>query len=349
MLNKIITEAFKDLSSQAETPILSKMQFDSEIAQMHKTFNELVNNYDKLIEKKDAEVYQYNQNVDYFTFLYNHPDSSKEFLKIVNEHRIEFNFIKPGGESTRDKVIRLFREKYIDAEYKLKVKYDELVASKSTAVGDWNYISLHFWLLNKWKEILNADTYISFNEVDSVRKLFLYLHKQKHEEIDADCIKRFEASQRIYLKPYWNILSTLEKYLRAEKVNTNMKAIVNVGTIECTRNYRINRGLSDFNDYAIKKDGNEFNYYKTSDVKQIEGTIIIIYLISDKSFIKLLVTENSLIGRSEYLIKKDIKKIEIGEDHFLKIHFHRYNDWETIIMKDYQQALDLQKFIISFR
>lgn len=349
MLNKILTETFRDLSSHAETPILSKLQFDSEIAQMHKTFNELVNTYDQLVEKKAPEVYQYNQNVDYFTFLYNHPDSNKEFLKIVNQHRIEFNFIKPGGESTRDKVIRLFRENNQEIECKLKALYDELVTTKSTEVGDWDFISLHYWLSKKWEGVFNANTYISFNEVENVEKLFLYQNKQKHNPIDEECIKRFEATQRAYLKPYWNIMSTLEKYLRAERVTQNTKAIVNVGKIECTTNYRVNRGLSDYNEFTIEKDGNEFNYYKTSDVKQINGRIIIIYLISDKSFIKLLVNENSLIGRAEYLIRKDIKKIEISEDHFLKIHFHRYNDWETLVMKDYQQALELQKFIISFR
>lgn len=350
MSNTILTEAFRDLRDQAETPILPKLQFDYEIAQMHQTFNDLYATYNQLVNKKDPEVYRYNQNLNYFTYLYNHADSSKDFLAIVNEHRIEFSFVRLGsGESTSEKVIRLYREKYQEKEHALKLQYDELVASQSTEVGDWDFISAQFWFQEKWKELFNQDTYISYEEVDSVKKLFLFVNKQKRYTIDEECMKVFESEQRKYMTPFWNIMSTLEKYLRAEATHPNTKYVVNVGKIDCTRNYRVNRGLTDYNEITIGKDGDQYSFFKTSDVKQLKCRIIIVYLISSKSFIKLMVNEDLLLSRSEYLIKRDIKKIEISEDNFLKIHFHRYSDWETLILKTYKDALELQKYITAFR
>lgn len=358
MSNKIIQEVFKDLKEHSEMPLVSEVQFNNEIKQLQLRFNEHVSKYNELVKNKDPEVFHFNQTVRFLHYLLNHPDTKKDFYPIFNEHRIEFNFVRlvssissgEKHETTEEKVLRLFKEKHLVHYEELKTIYKNLVEKKDESVGNWEYTSLHNYLSKHYPSLFANNKYVSKEDVDNIEKLFLYHYAKGLRKVNIeDIIVEFEKEQRKYFKTYWDLATILENYIKHERTGQNSKYIINAGNVSCRGKLGSLDIVANQDKYTIEKNGYTFTYYKKVDPRELNCLLVIIYIITDKSFIKLMVNEAELLGRSEYLIRKDIKKIEINNDHFLKIHFHRYNDSETVIMNDYSEALSLQKYITGLR
>ena len=78
-----------------------------------------------------------------------------------------------------------------------------------------------------------------------------------------------------------------------------------------------------------------------------------IFLITEKRILSIASGED-FIRFSDYLIQKDIKKVEIVNEHYEKqieilLHYHGFHDPEKIVLDNYPTAVNLRKQISELR
>jgi len=127
----------------------------------------------------------------------------------------------------------------------------------------------------------------------------------------------------------WDIIQNAEKYLKSENLSEVIKYYVNI-TNNPTRSF-------------LKIYNSEKSF---SDLKEFR---LIIFLLSNRRIIKLVVDDKQLISSKENIIQKDLKKIEIEQDVNLFFHYHGLHDPDLLVMDDYQSAADLRRKISELR
>jgi hypothetical protein len=147
--------------------------------------------------------------------------------------------------------------------------------------------------------------------------VFYYLFSQREKE--------FRSGHRVI----WDLIQNAEKYIKSE----------NLSEIKC---YFIN--FQD-NSHRITK-----RICNTENSLTFSGEFdLIIYLISDKRIIKLVIDDKKLISSKENIVQKDLKKIEIGSDVCVFFHYHGLHDPDLLVMDDYESAVDLRRKISDLR
>lgn len=76
-------------------------------------------------------------------------------------------------------------------------------------------------------------------------------------------------------------------------------------------------------------------------------TSMVIYLISKNRIVRLEIKDNSC-NSNEHIIQKDIKKVEVYNE-YVHFHYHGLHDAETLVMDNYEAAVNLRKEISELR
>ncbi|MEI6767147.1 MAG: hypothetical protein WCM76_16070 [Bacteroidota bacterium] len=89
--------------------------------------------------------------------------------------------------------------------------------------------------------------------------------------------------------------------------------------------------------------------YKSYMIKDRVEQLVKIYIISSKYIVCLTFGKDGLANRTEHIIKRDIKKLELERDLDLYIHYHGLHDPQKIVLENYEEAIDLQRFLTQNR
>jgi len=127
----------------------------------------------------------------------------------------------------------------------------------------------------------------------------------------------------------WDIIQNAEKYLKSENLNDVIQYFINISDKPSRYSGRV---------YNTEK-----SYRYSKDFR------LIIYLLSERRIIQLVIDDKQLISSKENIIQKDLKKIEIINDVNLYFHYHGWHDPDLLIMDDNKSATDLRRKISELR
>jgi len=204
------------------------------------------------------------------------------------------------------------RANYMAALEKVKIKYG------NKKLEDYNNNKLDISKSREINFIIN-DTYKRTNS------LFENLIWDYKSPLNFNKLSVFAEEYKEKFQVCWEVIHNAERYL-----NSEISGDIN--------SYYIN--ILDCNHQLFKK--NYTNY-------DLEGIILMIYLISTRRIIKLLINKDRLMTSSEHIIQKDFKKVEIYNDVQVCFHYHGLHDPDVLFMDNYESAVSLRKIISELR
>lgn len=159
------------------------------------------------------------------------------------------------------------------------------------------------------------------------------------------------------IKDIWNpkaakvssILANAPDFLKHENIGATDKVVINVGYRSFGYEGQYSHHPKLINKIDVINKEKRYHFVKKSDCKEIEDTFADIFIVNSKYFIKLSLGEKGMIDRTENIISRDIKKLNIAQGNLLEIYFHGHYDPETIVLDDYSEALNLQRHITELR
>jgi hypothetical protein len=167
----------------------------------------------------------------------------------------------------------------------------------------------------------------------------------------------FDHRFRKHYNWYWtekakvlvSILSNASQYISAESFSEKDLVFVNVGYRDWAWENKSYYNEKILNNYTVLNNGKKSTFVKKADCKKIVETYVDIFIITDKYFIKLSLGPSGVIDRTEHIIQRDVKKVNIAENIMLEVYFHGHFDPETIVLDDYKSALQLQRHLTELR
>jgi hypothetical protein len=219
-------------------------------------------------------------------------------------------------------------------------------------------------------------------QLTEIRENYLFAFEQLKNDYNLTDIeslpKGFYHEKRLelyepFMKYYKKTNSWLEKYWTKENDNELIGLYWRFSTNDLNWGLKMEYGDSwGIMDSAVKclKLENlsevttyEINLWQYShitsyhdEIKNTKGSLdykkyfqLVLYLISNKRIIKLILSPDNLISSVEHIIQKDLKKIEIKNDLNLYFHYHGLHDPDLLVMDSYQEAVDLRRKITDLR
>ncbi len=185
--------------------------------------------------------------------------------------------------------------------------------------------------------------------------------KQKRKKDDnswySDYYQPFDKDFEHHFHSYWqeklfvlkDILNNAPEFVNAETISDKDLAFINVGY-----RWTYYEGAGSYhpklqNAFQIINENISFKYYKKADCKDINATFADIFIFTTKYFIKLSLGANGVLDRTEHIIQRDIKKLNIVDNNKLEIYFHGHFDPEIIVLDNYKSALQIQRHLTELR
>jgi len=223
-----------------------------------------------------------------------------------------------------------------------------------------------FELSDEQKDILRMDSRNSFRDaivIPDKQNPKFYLSKIILKTMickDDPTFKSYityDSYFNIHFNKYWSekakiledILLNAPQFISAESISEDDFVFVNVGYRDWIWENKGGYSEKINNTFTVINNNQRSLYIKKADCKKSRETYTDIYIISRKYFIKLSLGSKGVIDRTEHIIQRDIKKINIAENIMLEVFFHGHFDPETIILDDYKTALNLQRHLTELR
>jgi hypothetical protein len=248
-------------------------------------------------------------------------------------------------------------------------EFNNLLLERNINIGNWLGLSLNDYLVkeiqeknsNKKSKQLNP-VIINFFEKSDYQLIHNHQFNWPEYGTDNFNIEKFTESFKfdlleIIIKNLKSRLNSdlgllhknLLRYLNSDVLSETSISIINFG-IKSTKDQSGSKySYNYFDHYLINLNFQEFTYTKKVESFAQESKVASVFIINEKHIKHLLISPEKLIERSEYIIKKDVKKLNIANDSILEIHYHGHFSPDSIVFENYESAMELLKFISDSR
>jgi hypothetical protein len=371
----------KDLTDAFQLEFILSENLAQEIANFSDWFKKTLEQYSSNETKDKYQLEEFEPMIDFLKYSYLYHRYS--YLEPIEEWIFRSNY------STTQYYIENCKadvwKSYDKNNYEKALKKDEvfnqhasiyykLLKERKIYIGRWSRLDLISFIFKEaefnWRDskgenklninppigrfILNKNLQESLNQLIKSDEL-LNWKDQSPLEIESNFNKSIDVLLNSIIgqiKKFTNedidsLLKKILKFLMAENIKENGINIINLGT-KITENHSRNN-YNYFDQYSIKLANKEYTFTKKVENFAQESKIASIFVIDEKQIIHLIISPEKLIERSEYIIKKDVKKLNIANDNILEIHYHGHFSPDSIVLENYESALKLQKFISDKR
>jgi hypothetical protein len=371
----------KDLTEAYQLEFILSENLDQEIANFSDWFNKTLEQYSSNETKEKYQLEEFKPMIDFLKYSYLYHRYS--YLEPIDELMFRSNY------SAKQNFIANCKadvwKSYDENNYEKVLKEDEifnqhasiyykLLDERKIYIGRWSRLDLISFIFKEaefiWRDsngenkliinppigrfILNKNLQESLNQLIKSNGL-LNWRDQSPLEIESNFNKNIDVLLNSIIgqiKKFTNedmdgLLKKILKFLLAENTKENGINIINLGT-KITENHSRNN-FNYYDQYSIKLANKEYTFSKKVENFAQESKIASIFIIDEKQIIHLIISPEKLIERSEYFIKKDVKKLNIANDNILEIHYHGHFSPDSIVLENYESALKLQKFISNNR
>jgi hypothetical protein len=371
----------KDLTEAYQLEFILSENLDQEIANFSDWLKKTIEKYSSKETKEKYQLEEFKPMIDFLKYSYLYHRYS--YLEPIDELMFRSNY------SAKQNFIANCKEdvwqNYDKSNYEKALKEDEvfnqhasiyykLIQERKIYIGRWSRLDLISFIFKEaeinWMDsngenkpiinppigrfILNKNLQESLNQLIKSNGL-LDWKDQSPLEIESNFNNSIDILLNTIIGQIKNfinaeiddLLKKILKFLKAEDIKENGISIINLGT-KITENHSRNN-FNYFDQYSIKLANKEYTFSKKVENFAQESKIASIFIIDEKQIIHLIISPEKLIERSEYIIKKDVKKLNIANDNILEIHYHGHFSPDSIVLENYESALKLQKFISDKR
>jgi hypothetical protein len=342
-------------------------------------FLEIIHNYrsdktkekyklDKFVGIIDPLYYAWRRNPDLVICKIESYSTFKNYVEYLKE-RIANMYENYGQIDIND-------EEMIQNEKELRIlesTYEEfykLLNEKSINVGAWENMSIKEYIIREAKEAFSSDAmiinppfgkFIDDKLSDSIMYQDMYIYNDFRTNTDLiieDVIQTYKERLLPLIINYIinkigleldELLERTLSLINKESTDVYHKLIMNIGVKETFDKSSSKYSNNYFDRYKICLSGKEFTFEKKVDEKSPYTKAVNIFLINDRKVVNLLVAPDKLLKRSEHLIKKDVKSVNVINDSILEIHYHGHFSPDSIVFDNYPAADELQSFITTNR